>query len=60
MPMTGCSKMMFNVNDFFFSQLYHLAATHEVVQTVWMAAIRTLSVDHPIYVLLNRREFYPL
>lgn len=51
------AKIMFNVNDFFFSQLYHLAATHEVIQIAWMAAIRTLSVSHPIYGFLDRLTY---
>lgn len=51
------AKMMFNVNDSWFVNWYHLASTHEVVQIVWMAAIRTLSVEHPVYALLARRKF---
>lgn len=51
------AKIMFNINDFFFNQVYHLAATHEVVQITWMAAIRTLSTDHPIYGLLDRLTY---
>jgi arachidonate 15-lipoxygenase (second type)/8-lipoxygenase (S-type) len=48
------AKIMYNVNDVFFAQTWHLAATHEVVQIAWMAAIRTLSIEHPIYGLLDR------
>lgn len=48
------AKIMYNVDDFWFSQWTHLAATHEVVQIVWMAAIRSLSREHPIYAILNR------
>nr|QCS26861.1 putative manganese lipoxygenase [Didymosphaeria variabile] len=51
------AKIMFNVNDFFFAQTWHLASTHEVVQITWLAAIRTLSVDHPIYALLDRLTY---
>ncbi|KAF1979237.1 Lipoxygenase [Bimuria novae-zelandiae CBS 107.79] len=51
------AKIMFNINDFFFAQTWHLASTHEVVQIAWMAAIRTLSVDHPIFGLLDRLTF---
>lgn len=51
------AKIMYNINDFLFAQVYHLAATHEVIQIIWMAAIRTLSVEHPIYGLLNRLTF---
>ncbi|EOO04024.1 putative manganese lipoxygenase protein [Phaeoacremonium minimum UCRPA7] len=48
------AKMMYNVNDFWFAQWNHLAATHEVVQIVWMAGIRSLSREHPVYAILNR------
>ncbi|KAL5399949.1 hypothetical protein PMIN06_005389 [Paraphaeosphaeria minitans] len=51
------AKIMFNVNDFFFAQTWHLAATHEIVQIAWMAAIRTLSIEHPIYALLDRLTY---
>lgn len=51
------AKIMYNINDFFYTQVNHLAATHEVIQIVWMAAIRTLSVDHPIYGLLDRLTY---
>ncbi|CAN8104692.1 unnamed protein product [Discula destructiva] len=51
------AKILFNINDFFYSQVYHLAATHEVIQITWMAAIRTLSNEHPIYGLLNRLTY---
>lgn len=50
------AKMMFEANDSWFVNWYHLASTHEVVQIVWMSAIRALSVDHPVYALLNRRK----
>ena len=48
------AKIMYNVDDFWFAQWNHLAGTHEVVQIVWMAAIRTLSVEHPVLAILNR------
>lgn len=51
------AKIMFNVNDFFFAQTWHLAATHEVVQIAWMAAIRTLSIEHPFYAFLDRLTY---
>lgn len=51
------AKMMFNLNDFWHSQWYHLAATHNVVEIVYEAAYRTLSDSHPVLALLNRREF---
>lgn len=51
------AKILFNINDFFFNQVYHLAATHEVIQITWMAAIRTLSTEHPVYGLLDRLTY---
>ena len=48
------AKIMYNVNDFWFAQWNHLASTHEVVQITYLAAIRTLSDEHPVLALLNR------
>lgn len=48
------AKLAFNANDFWFSQWNHLAFTHETVQIIWMAAIRTLSADHPVFAILSR------
>jgi arachidonate 15-lipoxygenase (second type) / 8-lipoxygenase (S-type) len=48
------AKMAYNVNDFWFAQLDHLALTHEVVQINYMAAIRTLSDQHPVLALFDR------
>ncbi|KIW46985.1 uncharacterized protein PV06_02602 [Exophiala oligosperma] len=48
------AKIMYNVNDFWFAQWNHLASTHEVVQIAYMAAIRSLSDQHPVLALLNR------
>lgn len=50
------AKVMFNVCDFWFSQWNHLAATHEVIQIVWAAAIRSISQEHPVFGILNRRK----
>jgi hypothetical protein len=49
------AKIMYNVNDFFFAQTAHLASVHEVTHIAYMAAIRSLSEDHPVLALLNRR-----
>jgi hypothetical protein len=38
----------------------HFAATHEVVEIVYEAAIRTLSDDHPVLAILNRSKFLDL
>jgi hypothetical protein len=48
------AKMMYNVNDFWFAQWNHLAGTHEVVQISYMAAIRSLSDEHPVRAILDR------
>jgi arachidonate 15-lipoxygenase (second type)/8-lipoxygenase (S-type) len=46
---------MFDMADSYICR--HLAATHNTVQIPWMAAIRTLSVDHPVYALLDRLTY---
>ncbi|KAK3668698.1 hypothetical protein LTR22_000586 [Elasticomyces elasticus] len=48
------AKLMYNVNDFWFAQWDHYARTHEVAQIAYMAAIRSLSEEHPIMGWLNR------
>jgi Lipoxygenase len=52
------AKIMFNVNDFFYGQFYHFAGTHEVVEIVYQAAVRTLSDDHPILGILSRSKSF--
>jgi arachidonate 15-lipoxygenase (second type)/8-lipoxygenase (S-type) len=54
------AKMMFNLNDFWHSQWYHLSGTHNVIEIVYEAAYRTLSREHPVMALLNRRRFFPI
>ncbi|OCL06344.1 Lipoxygenase [Glonium stellatum] len=51
------AKIMFNVNDLFFAQIYHLVATHDVGEIVHQAAIRTLSDNHPILAILDKLMF---
>jgi hypothetical protein len=48
------AKLMFNVNDMFDSQMFHLVATHDVTEAVHQAALHTLSEDHPISAVLDR------
>ena len=48
------AKAMFNQNDLFFGQIYHLANSHAVAEIVHQAALRTLSFRHPVLALLNR------
>ncbi|EKG09523.1 Lipoxygenase [Macrophomina phaseolina MS6] len=50
------AKTMFNANDLFFGQMYHLANSHAVAEIVYLTAIRTLSSRHPVLALLNRRK----
>ncbi|KAJ7157292.1 lipoxygenase [Mycena filopes] len=48
------AKMMFNVNDFFHSQMSHLVVTHDVSEAVHQAALHTMADDHPVFMLLER------
>ncbi|KAI0377205.1 Lipoxygenase [Hypomontagnella monticulosa] len=48
------AKMVFNVNDMFHSQMFHLVATHDVSEAVHQAALHTLSEKHPIMIILER------
>lgn len=50
------AKIMFNVNDLFHAQMYHLIASHDVAEIAHQAAVRTLSDSHPVMVLLDRRK----
>ncbi|KAI5247638.1 Lipoxygenase [Aureobasidium subglaciale] len=51
------AKIMYNVCDIWFAQWEHLPRTHEVIQIIYMAAIRTLSDDHPVKGLLDRMMY---
>ena len=51
------AKMMFNVNDMFHAQIYHLTVTHDVSEGVHQAALHTLSENHPIMVVLDRMMY---
>ncbi|RMZ48145.1 hypothetical protein AFCA_008855 [Aspergillus flavus] len=48
------AKMVFNMNDLFHSQLYHLANTHDVAEPIHQAALRTMSARHPVRGYLDR------
>jgi len=48
------AKAMFNQNDLFHGQIFHLANSHAVIEVVHLAALRTLSDKHPVLVLLKR------
>jgi hypothetical protein len=47
-------KMIFNVNDMFHAQMFHLTVTHDVSEGVHLAALRTLSEHHPVMLLLEQ------
>ncbi|KAH7346897.1 putative arachidonate 5-lipoxygenase [Rhexocercosporidium sp. MPI-PUGE-AT-0058] len=51
------AKIMFNENDIFFAQMFHLIASHDVAELVYQAAVRTMSDEHPVQVLLDRLMF---
>lgn len=53
------AKIMFNSNDLFHAQMFHLVASHDVAEIAHQAAMRTLSDEHPIMVLLERRTIPP-
>lgn len=48
------AKIMFNVNDVFHAQLFHVSNSHSVAEIVYLSAIRTLSDSHPLLALLDR------
>ena len=51
------AKIMFNVADQFFLQIYHLTATHNVGEALHEAAMRTMSDNHPIMAVLDRLNY---
>lgn len=51
------AKIMFNQNDLFYGQIYHLANSHGVAEIVHQAALRTMGSNHPVLALLNRSKF---
>ncbi|KAI9665926.1 MAG: hypothetical protein M1821_003861 [Bathelium mastoideum] len=48
------AKAMFNQNDLFHGQIFHLANSHAVAEIVYLAALRTMSTSHPVLALLDR------
>ena len=48
------AKAMFNTNDLFHGQIYHLANSHAINEIIYLAALRTLSSLHPVLGLLDR------
>ena len=50
------AKTMFNMNDLFHGQIFHLANSHAVNEIIHQAALRTMSGSHPILGVLDRRR----
>ncbi|KAF2221617.1 lipoxygenase [Elsinoe ampelina] len=48
------AKMLFNQNDLWFGQFFHLLYTHEVIDATYLASLRTMSNAHPIFNILSR------
>lgn len=48
------AKAMFNQNDLFHGQIFHLANSHAVAEIVHQAALRSMSDKHPVLALLDR------
>lgn len=53
-PAWMLAKLVFNQNDLWWSSIYHLAATHEILDVVLAAAIRSFSSHHPVFAFLVR------
>ncbi|KAK6585994.1 hypothetical protein PZA11_001051 [Diplocarpon coronariae] len=51
------AKIMFNSNDLFHAQIFHLISSHVVAEIAHQSAIRTLSDEHPVMLLLERLMF---
>ncbi|KAJ7595210.1 lipoxygenase [Mycena floridula] len=51
------AKLLFNQNDLWWGQWYHLVATHEVVELIYQMAVRTLSAEHPVFALMTRLAY---
>lgn len=51
------AKMLFNQNDLWWAQWYHLMATHGLIDLVYEAAVRTMSPDHPVFGLMTRLAY---
>lgn len=51
------AKIMFNMNDLFHGQIYHLASSHAVTEIVYLPALRTMSSEHPIMGIFARMMY---
>ncbi|KAH8844586.1 hypothetical protein MCOR27_009870 [Pyricularia oryzae] len=48
------AKIMFNNNDLFHGQIFHVAYPHAIAEIVHLAALRTMSARHPVLALMER------
>ncbi|KAI6359034.1 hypothetical protein MCOR25_007179 [Pyricularia grisea] len=48
------AKIMFNSNDLFHGQIFHIAYPHAIAEIVHLAALRTMSSRHPVLALMER------
>jgi len=48
--------MMFHLNEFWYGQWYYLAATHEVVEIVYEAAILSLGDNHLVLAISSSAD----
>ncbi|KAI1157130.1 lipoxygenase [Nemania diffusa] len=53
------AKMLLNQNDGYHSTWNHVGQSHSAAEAPYLAAIRTLSNDHPVMAILNRIEKTP-
>ena len=51
------AKIMFNLNDAWFTPWYHFSSTHYVSGLALQAAIRCMAPEHPVLAILQRSEF---
>lgn len=52
------AKIVFNSNDLWWGQIYHLIATHSIVEIVYLAALRTVAERHPVRAYLDRSKYH--
>jgi arachidonate 15-lipoxygenase (second type)/8-lipoxygenase (S-type) len=50
------AKIMFNVDDLWYTSWYHFASTHYVAELALEAAIRCMAAEHPVLAILQRCE----
>ncbi|CAO1635519.1 unnamed protein product [Sympodiomycopsis kandeliae] len=48
------AKMVFSQNDISWGAVHHLSSTHYVLDVIYLTAIRTMHISHPIFALISR------